>query len=232
MLPEIRDSDSVFGNTDFEELLPRPIPVHAVIKWLAEDVELISSPAEAGALAAGANPLDTTYLVPAFSGPGSPHWASGARACIWGMTRTTDKKETVKAAEESIAYQITDVVRRMKDEGGMAPSELRIDDGGARDACLVQFQSDMLALPVFVSSSGELSGMGAGYAAGMALGLSTTGILPSVFRGNGTSPARMKRGSPSCTGDGSTWYAPLLKAHARPRKPRLRCLGYVFFFYN
>jgi glycerol kinase len=143
----------------------------AVIKWLVEDVGLLASPSEAGRLAAEANPLDTSYLVPAFSGLGSPHWVPEAKACLWGMTRKTGRKEIVKAAEESIAYQIVDIVRCMKDEGGVELSELRVDGGCVGDSYLLQFQADMLALPVSASTSEELSGMGAAYAAGMALGL-------------------------------------------------------------
>jgi glycerol kinase len=142
----------------------------AVIKWLVEDVGLLSSPSEAGRAAAQANPLDATYLVPAFSGLGAPYWAEDAKACFWGMTRKTGRAEMIKAAEECIAYQITDVLRTMREEGA-AVSELRADGGGARDEFLMQFQSDMLGMPLSVSLVEEHSGLGAAYAAGAALGL-------------------------------------------------------------
>ncbi|MDR1106130.1 MAG: glycerol kinase [Treponema sp.] len=239
ILPEISDSNACFGHTDFEGLLPRPVPLQcvmgdshaslfgqgclekgmgkvtygtgssvmvntgeqpvfsenlsasiawgmngrisyvlegnvnysgAVIKWLAGDVKLLSSAAEAGPLAATANPEDTTYLVPAFSGMGAPYWAAGAKAAFWGMTRKTGRAELVKAAEECIAYQIADVIRVIREEG-ITLRELRIDGGGCGDQYLLQFQSDILNLPVFVSTAGELSGMGAAYAAGLAAGI-------------------------------------------------------------
>jgi glycerol kinase len=154
----------------------------AVIKWLVEDVGLLASSKEAGRLAAEANPDDTTYLVPAFSGLGAPHWASGAKACISGMTRNTGRAEIVRAAEESIAYQITDVVRAMEDETAklrfdLSLTELRVDGGPARDSFLMQFQSDILNLPLSVPEHEELSAAGAAYMAGLSLGL----YPPSVF---------------------------------------------------
>ncbi|MDR0601409.1 MAG: glycerol kinase GlpK [Treponema sp.] len=245
ILPEICDSDACFGQTDFEGLLPKPVPVHcamgdshaslfgqgclekgmgkvtygtgssvmvnigeepvfrenlstsiawgmngrvsyalegninysgAVIKWLVEDVKLLSSAAEAGPIAAAANPEDTTYLVPAFSGLGAPYWAADARASFWGMTRKTGRAELIKAAEECIAYQIADVIRTIREEG-ITLRELRIDGGGSGDRYLLQFQSDILDLPVSVSTAGELSGMGAAYAAGMALGIYDSSIF-------------------------------------------------------
>jgi glycerol kinase len=240
ILPRICGSDSCFGLTGFEGILPRPVPLHgvlgdshgalfaqgclekgmgkatygtgssvmintgnkpvfcknvvtslawgrnaavdyvlegtinytgAVIKWLTEDLGLLSSSKEAGPLAAAANPTDTTYLVPAFSGLGAPHWVSGARACICGMTRNTGRPEIVRAAEESIAYQITDVIRAVREESGLSLTELRVDGGPAGDSFLMQFQSDMLNLPLSVPEREELSAMGAAYMAGIGLGV-------------------------------------------------------------
>lgn len=143
----------------------------AVMTWLKDDVGLIASAKEAGTLAAQANPNDKTYLVPAFSGLGAPYWDSEASAVFYGMTRTTGRKELVRAAEESIAYQITDVVRAMEQDAGVAISELRADGGPTADAYLMQFQADMLDRPIAVSSAQELSALGAAYCAGIALGI-------------------------------------------------------------
>jgi glycerol kinase len=142
----------------------------AVIKWLM-DVGLISSEKEAGVLAAKANKADTTCLVPAFSGLGSPYWKADAKASLSGMSRTTGKAEIVKAADESIAYQIADVVRTMGEESGIVLKELRADGGATRDSYLMQFQSDILELPLLMSDNKELSATGAAWMAGMALGL-------------------------------------------------------------
>ncbi|MDR0589880.1 MAG: glycerol kinase GlpK [Spirochaetaceae bacterium] len=154
----------------------------AVIQWLIEDMGLIDSAKEAGSLAAGANRDDTTYLVPAFSGLGAPYWKADARACLSGMSRTTGKAEVVRAAEESIAYQIADVVRAARDEGGILLKELRADGGATRDAFLMQFQSDILNLPLLVSEQEELSAIGAAWMAGMALGIYPSTIHDTTKR--------------------------------------------------
>ena len=143
----------------------------SVIKWLVDDVKLLGASRESGKFAAKANPEDTTYLVPAFSGLGAPYWDSEAKAAIVGMTRSTGKAEIVKAAEECIAYQITDLVLLMQQESGLPITEIRVDGGPTKDKYLMQFQSDMLSIPVAVPKNEELSGIGAAYAAGFALGL-------------------------------------------------------------
>ena len=238
-LPEVTDSDGLYGYTDLDGYLPAKVPIHgvlgdshgalfgqgcltpgmikatfgtgssvmmntgdkpifsdagivtslawcmggkvnyvlegninytgSVIKWLVDDVKLLTASRESGELAAQANPEDTTYLVPAFSGLGAPYWDSEAKACICGMTRSTGKAEIVKAAEECIAYQITDLVLLMQQESGMPVTELRVDGGPTKDRYLMQFQSDMLSIPVAVPHNEELSGIGAAYAAGFAL---------------------------------------------------------------
>ncbi len=152
----------------------------AVITWLKDDLKLIDSPAETEALARAANPGDRCYLVPAFSGLGAPYWDSDARAAIVGMSRTTGKNEVVRAALDCIAYQITDIVRAMGESAGTALDELRVDGGPTRNAYLMQFQSDLLGIPVRIPDSEELSGIGAAYAAGLACGLydeSVFGVL-------------------------------------------------------
>ena len=143
----------------------------AVITWLKDDLKLIAGPGETEALARAANPGDKCYLVPAFSGLGSPYWDSDARAAIVGMSRTTGKSEVVRAALDCVAYQITDIVRAMGQSAGAALNELRVDGGPTRNGYLMQFQSDMLGIPVRIPDSEELSGIGAAYAAGLACGL-------------------------------------------------------------
>lgn len=132
----------------------------SVIKWLVDDVKLLGASRESGEFAAKANPEDTTYLVPAFSGLGAPYWDSEAKAAIVGMTRSTGKAEIVKAAEECIAYQITDLVLLMQQESGLPITEIRVDGGPTKDKYLMQFQSDMLSIPVAVPKNEELSGIG------------------------------------------------------------------------
>lgn len=133
----------------------------AVTKWVVEELGLLSSSKEAGPVAQSADPADTTYLVPAFTGLGAPYWDSGAKAMLYGMSRTTGRAEIVKAAEGCIAYQIADVLELMGQEAGVAIQELWVDGGPAKDKFLMQFQSDILNLPVAAPEREELSGLGA-----------------------------------------------------------------------
>ena len=143
----------------------------AVITWLKDDLELISSPDETEQLAKESNPADKSYLVPAFTGLGAPYWDSEATGILTGMTRTTKRKEIVRAALDCIAYQITDVIKAMSTESGIDISELRVDGGPTKNKYLMQFQSDIAHVTVQVPSSEELSGIGAAYAAGIAAGI-------------------------------------------------------------
>ena len=143
----------------------------AVITWLEKDLKLIKSAEETQALAESANPMDRTYLVPAFTGLGAPYWDSKATGIIMGMTRTTGQAEVVRAALNSIAYQITDIVKAMSKDSDIEIEELRVDGGPTKNRYLMQFQSDILRIPVQVASIEELSGTGAAYAAGIALNL-------------------------------------------------------------
>lgn len=251
-MAQVCDSDSNFGETDFEGFLPKPIPIHgvlgdshgalfgqgclkpgmikstygtgssimmnigeqpvlsthgvvtslawsmkgkvnyvlegnlnytgAVITWLKDDLELISSPGETQELAQKASKEDQTYLVPAFSGLGAPYWDSRAAAAVVGMTRTTKKAELVKSGLECIAYQITDVVKAMSEDAGMKVEELRVDGGPTRNTYLMQFQSDIARAAVQVPDAEELSGIGPAYAAGLALGLWGPEIFQKIQR--------------------------------------------------
>lgn len=143
----------------------------ATIKWLVDDLELISSSREAGNIAASVVSNEGVYLVPAFVGLSAPYWDSEARASITGMTRGTKKAHIVRAAEESIAYQIKDIVDLIKDESGIILSDLRVDGGPTRDDFLMQFQADVLNLPVSRPKIEELSAIGAAFMAGLATGV-------------------------------------------------------------
>ena len=154
----------------------------AVTTWIVNDVHLLDAPKEAGQIAAQADPEDGTYLVPAFTGLGAPYWNSDARAMFCGMSRTTGRAELVKAAEECIAYQIADVVEAMNRAAPTPLKELRADGGPTRDKYLMQFQSDILHLPISIPENEELSGMGAGYCAGIAAGLYPKDIAQRLHR--------------------------------------------------
>ena len=149
----------------------------AVITWLQKDLGLFESARDTAAMADAANPEDTAYLVPAFSGLGAPYWKDDARAILTGMSRTTGKNEIVKAGLESIAYQVTDIVEAMSADSGVRLSELRVDGGPTSNPYLMQFQSDMARSRICVQKAEELSAMGAAYLAGMGVGLYDEGIL-------------------------------------------------------
>ncbi|MCL2248925.1 MAG: glycerol kinase GlpK [Oscillospiraceae bacterium] len=143
----------------------------AVITWLAHNLDIIETPEESAKYAAAANPEDETYLVPAFSGLGAPYWKSDARAILCNMSRTTGKNEVVRAALECIVYQISDVVGAMRETANITANSLRVDGGPTKNSYLMQFQSDILNLPVEVPEQEELSCIGPSYMAGIALGL-------------------------------------------------------------
>lgn len=242
-LPQIRMSDSMFGRTRLEGLLPAPVPVcgvlgdshaalfgnrchapgmakitygtgssvmmnvgphrpqlcegavtslawgmegevqyvlegninyaGAVIKWLVEDIELLDNPQEAGRIAALAQSTNGVYLIPAFSGLGAPYFNDQARAAFLGMNRTTKRAHLVRAAEECIAYQITDVVAAIQRGSDVPLHTIRADGGPTRDSFLMQFQADMLGLPVQISRVEEVSGAGAAYCAAISAKLAS-----------------------------------------------------------
>jgi len=143
----------------------------SVIGWLRKDLHLIENIAEAYQLAAKANPQDQTYFIPAFTGIGAPYWDSDATGLFTGITRITGQAEMVKAAVDCIAYQILDIINTMREECDTKLCEVRVDGGPTESKYLMQFQSDILNVPVQVPDLQELSGMGAAYVAGISVGL-------------------------------------------------------------
>jgi len=140
------------------------------INWLKNEVQLISDPSETEGLAKSVNDNNGVYLVPAFVGLGAPYWDNEARACLSGMPRNTNKAHIVRAALESIAYQVNDLIRLMEERGGIQLQELRVDGGPTHNNFLMQFQSDMLNHEVVRSDIEEVSALGATYMAGLATG--------------------------------------------------------------
>lgn len=132
----------------------------ATISYLVEDLELIGSAKEAGILAKQAKDIEGLYMVPAFSGLGAPYWDPEARAVIVGLDRRCKKAELVKAAEESIAYQIADIVFLMHKHSKQDITSLRVDGGPTNDTFLMQAQSDIIGCEVRVAALEELSGQG------------------------------------------------------------------------
>jgi glycerol kinase len=142
----------------------------AAIQWLRDGLGLIASAAESEQLAASLPGNDDVYFVPALTGLGAPHWDAYARGIIIGLTRGTSRAHLARAALESIAYQTRDVVDAMSRESGIALRELRADGGAVANRFLMQFQADLLGVPVEIPSITETTALGAAYLAGLAVG--------------------------------------------------------------
>ena len=143
----------------------------AVTTWLKDALGLVSTAQETETLCYAANPGDQTYLVPAFTGIGAPYWDDGARACFVGMSRLTGRAELVRAGIESIGYQVADIVRAMEADAGFAVREVCMAGGPANNGYLMQFQSDIMAIPAVLGRHEELVAIGAGQIAGLAMGM-------------------------------------------------------------
>ncbi|MFQ8688635.1 MAG: FGGY-family carbohydrate kinase [Blautia sp.] len=142
----------------------------AVISWLKERGVLVQA-ALATQMAKEAHPEDQTCIVPAFSGLGAPWWNNEARAIMTGMSRSTGKKELVRAACDCIACQISDVVEAMRKDTGLPMEKLSVDGGPTRNTYLMQLQSDLTGAKIRIPDTEELSVIGAAYLAGTTAGL-------------------------------------------------------------
>ncbi|MDR3462747.1 MAG: glycerol kinase GlpK, partial [Beijerinckiaceae bacterium] len=142
----------------------------ALVQWLRDNLGLIRDSAEIEALARSVSDNGDVYIVPAFSGLYAPHWNERARGIIAGLTRFADKGHIARAALESTAYQTRDVLQAMATDSGIAIPELRCDGGMAQNDFLMQFQADILDLPVLRPAMTETTALGAAYAAGLATG--------------------------------------------------------------
>jgi glycerol kinase len=143
----------------------------AVVQWLRDEMRFFSSSAEIEALAASVPDNSGVYLVPAFTGLGAPHWDPQARGAIVGLTRGTGRAHIARAALEAIAYQSADVLEAMQRDSGEKLAELRVDGGATANDLLMQFQADVLGVPVVRPKVLETTALGAAYLAGLAVGL-------------------------------------------------------------
>jgi glycerol kinase len=142
----------------------------AAIQWLRDGLNIIESSDEAEALALSISSNEGVYFVPALAGLGSPWWNSDVRGTIIGLTRGSSRAHLVRAALEAMAYQVADVAKDMADHG-VEISELRIDGGATKNKFLVQFQADLLGIPVFKSAQAESTAWGVGALAGITGGV-------------------------------------------------------------
>lgn len=142
----------------------------ATVQWLRDGLGIIESSDEVESLAASVTDSDGVYMVPAFSGLGAPYWDPRARGAIVGITRGTTRAHIARAALESIAFQVADVLDAMKVDSGVAMEELRVDGGACANNLMMQFQADILGVPVVRPKVIETTAMGAAYLAGLAVG--------------------------------------------------------------
>lgn len=142
----------------------------AAIQWLRDELKLIKDAAESELLARSVNDSGGVYVVPAFVGLGAPYWDSYARGTIVGLTRGSGRAQIVRATLESIAYQTRDVLEAMHADSGLTLSALRVDGGAVRNDFLMQFQADILGVPVQRPAVTETTALGAAYLAGLATG--------------------------------------------------------------
>src|SRR3954462_7363610 len=142
----------------------------AAVQWLRDQLGIIEVAADTEALAESLESNDGVYFVPALTGLGSPHWDPYARGTIVGLTRGSTKAHLARAALEAMAYQTVDAVRAMEASSGVKLEELRADGGATANAWMLQFQADLLGIPVVVPEISETTALGAAYLAGVATG--------------------------------------------------------------
>jgi glycerol kinase len=142
----------------------------AAVQWLRDALGVIGSAAETEGLARSLAGNDGVYMVPAFTGLGSPHWDPYARGTIVGLTRGAGRAHLARAALEAMAYQTVDAVRAMEQASQVGLDELRADGGAAVNGWLMKFQADVLGVPVVVPEVSETTALGAAYLAGVATG--------------------------------------------------------------
>jgi glycerol kinase len=142
----------------------------AVVQWLRDGLRLVRSADEVNLLANSTTDNGGVYLVPAFTGLGAPHWDPYARGAIVGITRDTSAAHIARAALEGVAYQVADLIDAMHADTGKRLKELRVDGGASHSAFLMQFQADLLQIPVVRPAVTETTALGAAYLAGLAVG--------------------------------------------------------------
>jgi len=154
----------------------------AGVQWLRDGLGIIADAAETEGLAASLDSNDGVYFVPALTGLGSPHWDPYARGTIVGLTRGTTRAHLARAALEGIAYQSADAVWAQSAALGIDLDELRVDGGATANGWLMQFQADVLGVPVVVPEITQTTALGAAYLAGIAAGTWTQRDTREMWR--------------------------------------------------
>ncbi|MBP3421439.1 MAG: glycerol kinase GlpK [Lachnospiraceae bacterium] len=142
----------------------------SAIQWLRDGLKMIESAPESEAVAATVEDSDGVYVVPAFVGLGAPYWKPDAKGAIFGLTRGTTKAHFVRATLDALAYQSTDIIQAMMLDSGIELQKLKVDGGAVKNNLLMQFQSDILNVPVERPMISETTALGAAYLAGLSVG--------------------------------------------------------------
>jgi len=142
----------------------------AVVQWLRDELRILSSAAESETLARSVSDTGGVYFVPAFVGMGAPQWDPDVRGAIFGITRGTRREHIVRAGLQSVAFQTRDLVEAMQKDAGRSIRSVRVDGGASLNAFLMQFQADVLGVPLVRPRSHETTALGAAFAAGLAVG--------------------------------------------------------------
>ncbi len=152
----------------------------SVIKWLRDDLRIIDTAAQCSDLASSVPDAGGLYIVPAFTGLGAPYWDMYARGAMYGMTRATGRPQIARAVIEAIAYQVKDLIIAMEKDSGIKLSGLRADGGASQSDPLLQFQADLLGVPIDRPESVECTALGAAMFAGLACGFWSKNDLSSL----------------------------------------------------
>ena len=142
----------------------------AVIQWLRDELKVLYNAKESQFYAESVKDTNGVYIVPAFAGLGAPHWNMYARGCVMGLTRGANREHLVRAALESIAYQVKDVLHAMEEDSGLKLAGLKVDGGASANDFLMQFQADILNTNINRPKVVETTALGAAYLAGLAVG--------------------------------------------------------------
>jgi glycerol kinase len=142
----------------------------AVIQWLRDEMKIITDSADSEYFASKVDSTGGVYIVPAFTGLGAPYWDMYARGCIVGITRGIKRAHIIRAAQESIAYQVMDLLEAMEKDLGFKMAEMKVDGGASRDKFLMQFQSDVCGISVIRPVVRETTALGAACLAGITVG--------------------------------------------------------------
>ncbi|WP_312681247.1 glycerol kinase GlpK [Lactococcus taiwanensis] len=140
------------------------------IQWLRDGLKMLQRASDSEAAARQSSNQDEVYVVPAFVGLGAPYWDQEARGAIFGLSRGTTKEDIIKATLQGIAYQVRDVISTMKEDTGIEIPVLKVDGGAANNEYLMQFQADILDIPIQRASDLETTALGAAFLAGLAVG--------------------------------------------------------------